>query len=542
MRLYNLLGCLLLLLSFTTVQAQDDDQINAIIAEMTLERKVAQMFMVNLYGSGLTEVGRDMLQTWQPGAVVLLGPNTEQSPEQIAQLTNSYQQTIIGAGGVPLFIATDQEGGMIQRLRAGFTIWPVPMLLTAANDTALSYRMGQGMAAELRAVGVNMNLAPVADLQTNLANPIIGRRSPGSDPLQVGYSLYGLVGGMQSVGVMATLKHFPGHGETDEDSHTTLPELPLDLGRLRDVELPPFIYGMPAGAVMVSHIWFSEFDPEPLPASLSPTIVTDLLRNELGYQGIIITDALDMDAIDTAYSPSQAAVMSVQAGNDMVLIGANAGEQIQARAMQAVVDAVRAGEIDEAQIDASVYRVLYAKQQFGVFDWEPVEPEALGLPLEENATLVRDIFKAGVTVVRDERDVLPFDPGDSVGVIFPGTRYSIQSACETHDENLRSLAVSEGANVTDIARAVRLASEVETVVVFTQDAYINDEQAALVNALPARKTLVVALASPYDLLRFPDVGGYVVTYSPIDPAAEVACALLFGAIQPVSTPSVSFNN
>ncbi|NOG52361.1 MAG: glycoside hydrolase family 3 protein [Chloroflexi bacterium] len=178
--------------------------------------KVAQMFLVGIYGPVLNEPNRRMLQDWQPGGAVLFVSNVGTPPE-VTALINDWQQTVVDAGGTPMFIATDQEGGVIARLKDGFTTFPAMMLLTATGDVSLAMRTGEAMARELSAVGVNLNLAPVADLYTNLRNPVIGRRSFGSEPQRTGQMLAGLIRGMQAGGVMATAKHFPGHGDTRHD-------------------------------------------------------------------------------------------------------------------------------------------------------------------------------------------------------------------------------------------------------------------------------------------------------------------------------------
>ncbi len=288
---------------------------------LTLDQKVAQMFIVNLYGSQLTEAGRDFLTQYQPGGVVLL-PENIRTPEDVARLNNLYQQTIIDGGGLPLFISVDQEGGTIAHLREGFTTFPVSMLLTASGDTDLAYRVGQAMAEEMLAVGVNMNLAPVADLETNPNNPIIKRRSFGSDPAMVSPIVAAYIEGMQATNVLATAKHFPGHGDTSDDSHVGLPVVTLDRERLEAVELAPFRAAIEAGVstIMVAHIWYPALEPQPdLPASMSYNIITGLLREEMGYDGLIVTDALDMDAIDTVYSYPNASLQAIKAGVDLVI-------------------------------------------------------------------------------------------------------------------------------------------------------------------------------------------------------------------------------
>lgn len=516
------------MLAGQVVAQQADD----LLANMTLEQKVGQMFMVSMYGESITYVGRDLLQTWQPGAVVLFTSNIN-TPDQITRLTNSYQQTITDAGGVPLFIATDQEGGWIARLRNGFTEWPPMTLLTAANDPELAYEVGRAMALELRAVGINMNLAPVADLDTNRHNPIIGRRSPGADAELVSTMLEGYITGSQDAGVMTTAKHFPGHGDTGEDSHVTLPILYHDLERLESLELIPFAGAIEAdtGAVMVAHIWFPAFDAEPIPGSLSQNIVTGILRGEMEYDGIIVTDAMDMDAIDTEYTAEEAALMAINAGIDLIAYGPGMSETRQMEVMQSIVDAVRSGELDETRIDESVRRILDAKMRYGVMDWTPLDADSAAerIDLDGNLVLVERMFRAGVTVAFDNHDFVPVPEDQSVAIIYPGQRISIERVCGTYRDDIRWLSIPDAPNAADIQAAVDIASLVDIVIVFTRNVDENVYVPPLVQALPPEKTIAVALRSPYDLLAYPGISGYIVTYGPQDPAITTTCGVLFGA-------------
>ncbi len=509
-------------------QAQDD-----LLSTMTLEQRVAQMFVVNLYGSQLNEPARDFLTRYHPGGVVLL-PENIRTPQDVTRLNNVYQQTIIDSGGLPLFISVDQEGGTIAHLREGFTTFPVPMLLTASGDTELAYRVGQAMGEEMLAVGVNMNLAPVADLETNPNNPIIKRRSYGSDPTMVSPIVAAYIEGMQATNVLATAKHFPGHGDSSDDSHVGLPVIDLDRERLEMVELAPYRAAIEAGVstIMVAHIWYPALEPQPdLPASMSYNVITGLLREEMGYDGLIITDALDMDAIDTVYSYPSASLQAIKAGVDLV-IAAHMSLDAQAAGIQRVVDAVQSGEITEERINESVRRILAAKEQFGILDWEPLDPTTVNarLNLDAHAELVSEIFNKGVTVAVDRNTVIPFKTGQTVAVIFPGTRPRIQQECTAEGVIVKPLAVSETPTESDIASAQRMAAQVDFVVVFSENADVTPQRRALVNALPPDKTIAVALASPYDWMTYPQVAGYVVTYSPLPQAVPAACGVLFGRI------------
>lgn len=503
-----------------------------LVDALTLEQQVAQMFMVTIHGAQLPEVGRDFLRRWQPGALVMFNSNIG-LPEALTRLTNSYQQTITEAGGLPLLIAIDQEGGRVQRLVEGFTTLPSPSLLTASNNPELISAVGSAVAEELRAVGINMNLAPVADLETNPDNPIIRRRSFGSDPEIAGAALAAYVDGLQAGGVLATLKHFPGHGDTSSDSHVELPVLPFDRERLLSSETVPFQKAMNAAAVLVSHISFPEIEPQPgLPASLSSRIVQGILRDELHYEGIVITDALDMDAVDRQYDYAQAAVRAVQAGVDLVVVGPGVGLESQAAMIQAVIDAVQAGDISVARIRESAQRIVDTKARFGLLDWQPLDPGSAAerMNTAAHATLIDQLFQAGVTVVYDHHDLLPVPPERSVAVVYLATRNYTVPACSAYRDDVRWVAAAQRPGPDEIAWAADAARAVDTVIVFTDNAAENSQQQALVRALPPEKIVVVALSSPYDWQQFPDVAAYVLTHSPLPPAIPAACAVLFGAV------------
>jgi beta-N-acetylhexosaminidase len=516
-----------LLFSLSPLQASP-----ALVDTLTLEQQVGQLFMVTIHGAQLPEAGRDFLQRHQPGAVVLFTSNFG-PPEALTRLTNSYQAAITAVGAPPLLIAVDQEGGIVQRLTDGFSTLPLPRLLTATNNPELIAAYGTMVAEELRAVGVNMNLAPVADLETNPDNPIIQRRAFGSDPVITGDTLAHYVAGLQSGGVLATLKHFPGHGDTTSDSHVELPIVPHSRERLLSTEIVPFQRASSAAAVMVAHIWYPALEPAfERPASLSANVIDGLLRQELGYEGLVLTDALDMDAVDTRYSFAQAALMALQAGADIVSAGPGINLDMQISAMQAVIDAVHSGALPAARVRESAERVLQTKARFGLLDWQPLDPATTTSRINREAhqALIDQVFQAGFTIVYDRADLLPVPPERAVAVVFLGTRQYTRPACDAHRSGIRWVGVTFSPTAEEMAWAVDAASRVETIIVFTENAISNPQQQALVKALPPNKTAVVALASPYDWRAFPEVAALALTHSLLPPAIPAACAGLFGAV------------
>lgn len=535
------LACLLLAIT-PTVQAQNDP-----VSRMSLEQKVAQMFLVTLHGSVITDVGAEFLRTYQPGGVVLFTSNMG-PPAAMTQLTNDYQQTIIGAGGLPMLIAVDQEGGVVSRLTQenGFTFFPAPVLVAAAGDD-MAYRIGEALGTELAAVGINMNLAPVADLETNPDNPIIYRRSFGSDPALAGRAVAQVATGIQSRNVLATAKHFPGHGDSAEDSHAVLQAINLPRERIESVELAAFEPAIEAdiAAIMVAHLWFPELDATRRPTSLSPEVVTGVLRNQMGYDGLVVTDAMDMNAVDMEVQYEEAMVQAVEAGVDLIALGPSYGLPIAESSIQAVVNAVRSGRIPESRIDESVWRILAAKLRFGVLDWQPlaVAGSVERVNAEAHAALVEELYQTGLTVAYDPNNLVPLTPDRRVAFMFLATRYQIYNECNAYGHpNIEWLAVPDNPDGGIISQASRMANNADVTVVFTQNAIDNPQQQALVNALPQDKTVAVAIWSHYDWTTYPNVASYIMTYSPgpvPSPAITAACRVLFGAYTATGTLPVS---
>lgn len=518
--------CLWLAIHASAQAAVDD--VDAQLARMSLQQKVGQMLVVTFYGFPPNEAATQLLTTWQPGAVALL-PENIGTPTEIATLTNRIQQTLLAAGGFPAFIGVDQEGGVIDHLKDGFTAFPAQSLWTATNDPSLIEQVGQAMAEEMLAVGINMDLAPVADVNTNPNNPIIGRRSFGAFPDQVAMAVSAWIRGAQAAGVLATAKHFPGHGDTSEDSHTMLPTISHDLARLEAVELVPFAASIreEVGAIMAGHLYLPALDPVPnRPASLSYPILTGLLREKMGYEGLIMTDAMDMDAIDTVYSPAERAIAAIEAGNDLILLGAHISPQAQADAMQAVLDAVTAGTLTEARIDASVRRILTAKQRFGLFQWQPVDAltAADRIDLVGHQALVERLFVEGITLAYDNFGALPLREGALL--IYPASRPSLWNDCKP--AGVTPLGVNQTPTDEQIAWARSEGQRATSIVVFTQNVDGDPQQVKLVQALPPEKTLVVALWDVRDLAAFPQVGAYMVTYSPALESTRALCDILTG--------------
>ena len=315
-----------------------------------LDRTVAGLFGVGFHGTTITD---DLMWLIDRGvsAVILFKRNIE-SPEQVAKLCGEIKRR----AGRPILIAIDQEGGRVMRLRGRFTDVPSMREVGRTNDLDLARHIGMVLGRELRAVNVAVDFAPCVDVDTNPANPVIGDRSFGKSPQLVIRMATAVIEGLQSVGVAACAKHFPGHGDTDTDSHYTLPVLNHTMERLEKVELPPFAAAVKAGVatVMTAHVMLSQIDPE-VPATMSEPIIRGLLRQRLGFGGVVFSDDLEMRAIAEHYGAEQAILRGLRAGVDVFCICHN--HQLQHRAIDRLIDAVEAGDASREHVDAASRRI-----------------------------------------------------------------------------------------------------------------------------------------------------------------------------------------
>ncbi|MDD5559810.1 beta-N-acetylhexosaminidase [Candidatus Methylomirabilis sp.] len=325
---------------------------------MILREAIGQLFILGFEGHEPSEVLETFVRDLTPGGLILFGRNLG-SPEEIAALTNALQV----ASPTSLFFAIDQEGGKVARLQPPFTQWPAASVYGTVGSTELTYATAHAIAGELMAVGINMNMAPVLDVLSNPANPVMAGRCYGSDAHMVAQHGIACYRGLASKGVLAVGKHFPGHGDTLVDSHLALPVVPHDVGRLSAVELAPFAAAIRAGipALMTAHLLLPALDPEQ-PATLSRPILTDLLREQLGFRNLIISDDLLMQGIADNTPPGEAAVRFLEAGGDLMLICQD--ETVQRQAVRAVAEAIAAGRLSEARVRASYTRIADAKAQY----------------------------------------------------------------------------------------------------------------------------------------------------------------------------------
>jgi len=514
------------------------------LASLTLDEKIGQLIIPATVGMFLTETSeayqqmRRDINEFHVGGYHLLGDVTAMhEPAGVALLLNQLQQSV----KVPLWFTADFEGGAGYRY-IGATRLPRAMAMGATGNPDLAFQAGRITAEEARAIGVHVNFYPVVDVNNNPRNPIINIRSFGSDPQLVSRMARAYIRGAQSAGIMATAKHFPGHGDTSTDSHMELPTIDIERTRLDAIELPPFRAAIEegVGGVMSAHIALPRIETENLPATLSPKMLTGVLRDELHFNGVIFTDALNMRGVAAHYPEGEAAVRSLQAGADILLYPPSVEQ-----AFNAVKRAVESGVISTARIDQSVRRVLAAKQQLGLDKNRLADLSKLGQVLgsREHQQTAQQIIDSAVTLVRDDKKALPLKLAPEQKVLFitlvdnqegwqgsvPGNVF-LQGLVKRHARTTNAY-VSDKTSPAEFDLLKKLASFSDIVIVngfirvaaYKGSIDLSEGEINLLKGLSAldKPFVFVLYGSPYMLSFVPELPSYVLTYE-YYPAAETA--------------------
>jgi len=526
---------------------------------LSLEAKVGQLFHVGI-GPGYlqTDAGwpdedmRRVVEELQPGAVRVYGMQ-EATPHFLAQCTNRIHAWATDTDhGVPPLVSADCEYGIVDVVRYGARAYPSLLGRTATGDPALARDVAGAVAREMVSTGLTMTHQPVADVNTNPKNPIIGVRSSGTDPETVAEYATALLEGVHDESQVAVAKHFPGHGDTESDSHHDLPHVTYDRETLMDVHVRAFERLIEAGVdcLMTAHVVVDCLDSE-RPATLSRPVLTDFLRSDLGFDGVVVTDSMRMNAIADDYDLGEAAVAAIAAGADLVLTGlASADALFDAR--DAVVDAVESGRLPESRIDDSVERILELKETYDLRDRREADPlEALATAhRDDHEALAREVYGRSFTVVGDG----PLPLTETTSVLLTGSRGTRDLEPHFRDAfgdvvqlSLGTAAPGEGGSeptlapdsVDDaLATLDSLVDAVDVAVVptFTRDAF-PEGQRAVVEALAADlPVVVVSLGLPNERPHLPEGVAYVATYAQErlgrpSPLPDAACETLVETLQ-----------
>ena len=533
----------------TSSEKAPEEKAKEILQTMTLEEKIGQMMIASFSGTELTVEIRDSLSKNHFGGV-MLGTGNFTDVEQTIRLVSEIQTENQKGSLIPLLISADQEGGTITRVHYG-TSGVGNMALAATGDPECAKEMAEVYGEELQALGINTDFAPVLDVNNNPANPVIGVRSFSDDPKIVAEYGTAYIDGLRSKGVIPTLKHFPGHGDTNTDSHTGFPKIDKTYEELKDFELIPFKAAIEDGAemIMTAHIQYPQIEKETyitpsgkevyLPATMSRTILTDILRGDMGYDGVIVTDSLEMAAISENFTFEDALCKSINAGADMLLLPGvwdkNTLDKTNS-AVGLVVQMVKDGRIPEEEIDDSVLRILILKEKHGI-------PEESAFAVSEEEILAakeivgcsahkekeQEIAKKSLTLVQNNSNAYPFSAGTGKEtlILFSGSAasregYGKQAAKMLPEENI-TVMTSSKENESDCLEAALRAENVILVSRVYGMGCLDPKKDAgystgvfdeIISARhEAGKTvIVISCQLPYDGSRFPEADAVILAY------------------------------
>ncbi|MBL4652055.1 MAG: serine hydrolase, partial [Flavobacteriales bacterium] len=514
--------------------------VDSVMQTLTSDQRIAQLFMVAAYSNkDQTHVDAilKLVEEQKIGGLIFF----QGGPIRQAKLTNLYQSK----SDVPLLLSIDAEWGLAMRLDSTVK-YPRQMMLGAIQNDALIYKMGEDIAEQCKRLGIHVNLAPVIDVNNNSKNPVINSRSFGEDKVNVANKGVAYMKGMQDHHVMANAKHFPGHGDTDSDSHKSLPIISHDLARLTDIELYPFRHLIESGiaSMMIAHLYIPALDSTPNQAStLSKPIVTGLLKEKMCFEGLIFTDALNMKGVSAYFEPGVVDVKALLAGNDVLLFS----EDVPT-AMKEIKKAIEAGQITQSEIDARCRKILIAKQWVGLNEYKPVELKNLyeDLNKPEYYSHNRKLYENAMTILKNDGSLLPLKKIDSlkiaslaIGDIKVNT---FQKALSRYAD-VKHFNVPSNPTDDQIFNALSSLNDFDLVIVSvhrtnerpSKNFGVTTQAIKLVNTLQQKKTVVLdVFANPYCLAKFhgaENVDALIVSYHDRAFAEEASASLIFGGIK-----------
>ncbi|MGZ0150996.1 glycoside hydrolase family 3 N-terminal domain-containing protein [Kribbella sp. WER1] len=533
--------------------AHPDRWVRATLRRMTLEQKVGQLFVCYAYGPtaatadarntslyGVATPAEVVAKYHLGGVIYFTWTDSVRDPAQIAGLSNGLQAAALANTGVPLQIGTDQEYGSVVRVGPPVTQFPGGMALGATRSPAFARSAGAIAGRELKALGITTDFAPDADVNVNPLNPVIGVRSVSSDPALVAQLVSAQVKGYQrDGGIVSTAKHFPGHGDTDTDSHVGIPEIHHTREEWNRIDMPPFQAAIRTGiqSIMTAHIVVKALDPSGDPATLSRPILTGILRGQLGFDGVVITDSLGMQGVRDKYGDAEIPLRAIEAGVDQLLMPVN-----PELAYNSVLNAVRGGRISEARIDESVTRILKLKHETGLVERPYVDlnriAKIVGTPV--NYAEAQRIADRSTTLLRNDADLLPLSPAPRKILVTGYAPAALATALQTRGAT--TVVKDTGTTPTDakITDALAAAGTADLTVVLTNKAWDTEvtdklaKQQKLVNGLLAtgRPVVVVPVRDPYDVAYFDAPQTALVTYGSTVVSMEALAKVLYGEIAP----------
>jgi beta-N-acetylhexosaminidase len=523
--------------------------VDSVFKTLNRREKVAQLLLVRAYsnkGKAFEDSIAQVIQDQKIGGLVFF----QGGPVRQAQLSNRYQQL----SEVPLLIAIDAEWGAGMRLDSTVS-YPYQMALGAIQDNSLIYKMGQNVAYDLRRMGIQMNFAPDMDINNNPANPVINYRSFGDNKLKVAAKGITYMQGMQSGRVLTTAKHFPGHGDTNVDSHQDLPQLPFTRERLDTLEEYPFKEAIRAGisGIMVAHMNIPALDTtKNLPSTLSQPIITGLLKNTLGFKGLVVSDAMDMKGVVKFFPEGQADVLAFVAGNDMLELS-----QDSKRAIKLMRKAVRKGQVSKEELDLRVKKVLTAKYWAGLNQYRPADINNLIADLNRPAaaTLVQQLSDASVTLLKGDTLIRNLNPAKKTAIISVGIRTPtvFQQELKKTYANSTYFLVDKDITTNELNQMLAGLSSYDQIIIGIHDIrtrpasqlnYTNLVKQFIAEVATRKNTVISMFANPYAITGLPGIekaGAILECYQKDDSMQRSAVKVITGQLKPTGKLSVTVN-
>ncbi len=558
MKIYiTILGILILVSGHCSAQQNppfhkdsNDPWVDSIMSKLNLDQKIGQLFMIQAY-SNLKNQKTDelikLINEYQVGGIIFM----QGGPVAQANISNKLQQ----ASNIPLLVAIDAETGLGFRLDSTLN-YPVQMALGAISDDSLIYRMGFEIGEQCRMLGIHMNMAPVCDINVNPDNPIINHRSFGEDKIQVARKSWMYSSGMQDAGVLATAKHFPGHGDTQIDSHHDLPVIQQTKIQLDSLELFPFYYliNKGIGAVMTGHLHVPALDANAkIPATLSSKIIKNKLKKDLGFMGLVITDAMNMKGVSNLYSSAESSVKALKAGNDMIEIVPRLD-----KAIAAVKHAVANGELSVEEIDEKCRKILTVKKWLGLDKQKLVETNNLHTKLNSNKYLLtkRLLHEQSMTVLLNRQNTIPLQQLDTLKIAslsigsdqLAPFQYMLENYTQIDHFNIGKIPTEQEINslLTQLIPYNLIIIGIHGMGLYPHRRFgISDQQISLIEKLKDRNTIISFFGNPYSLQFFPAIlntRSLIVAYQDGNDAQEMAAQLIFGATNANGKLPVTINN
>lgn len=503
------------------------------IKKMTIEEKVGQMIGFAFKGTEYNEELKMQIEEMKVGLVILFKDNCD-NPRQVFDLNKAINEH----AKIPPFISLDQEGGMVARVTEGITQSPGAMPISATRDPKNAYKLAYNMGRELQMLGFNFNFAPVGDVNNNPKNPVINVRSYSEKPDIVSEYVVEAVNGYSDALMMSSIKHFPGHGDTAVDSHIGLPVVDFDEKRLYEMELKPFIKAkeLDLPGIMVSHVLFTKYDDK-YPSTLSKKVVQGLLREKIGYEGLVVTDSLTMKAVFDNFTIEEIVENGFNSGDDILLLCGARDINLQKQFFDTAVRLTKEGKIPEEKIDEAVKRIFKYKKQFirpMADKFENIERELCN---EEAVAFSEKVSLDSITLIEDKKQLLPIKKEEKTLIVFP--QIKVVTLVENDDNGLMSLAefmpfacdkmyMSLSPSETEKELLLKKIKDYDKIIYCSYNACFNPEQAALINEIDRDKLVVVAIRTPYDYGVLNNISTYICSYEATPLAFKSLAKILTG--------------